>query len=191
MRDITPASLRKVSVRGFLCFRHGRTRGLTLIEFLLVLVCLVSCLVLGIRWVRGHRVDARCMAMAEELRGFDQVFQKQVADGSQPPKGEGTPGEYPKGMELRLAETSWAKTSPFGGRYAWLSPCPPAWNFPRKMGGPKPIGAVLLTAWAPDARLTLTAADIAQIQAVLERDQRLRGCLRQGYNGWPMILVYP
>lgn len=164
---------------------------MTLIEGLLLLVLCTALGAIGIALLKNHRRQARCELFAEDLIRFAGVLAPHCVEGKTPPVGGGVPGESPDSLKEGLETAGWTRTSPFGGKYAWLSPCPVAWRQPRRPGGPLPAGAILLTAWAPEQPLSLTPEDWERIVEHINTKPNLRGALTTGFNGWPLLRVYP
>jgi len=93
-------------------------------------------------------------------------------------------------MERFLSDSRWRQGSPFGGHYIWLSPCPEKW-LPRRAGNAgEPLGAIAVTAFAPDAPLTLEPRLFQALQEQFEVSSRPRGKFTSGFNGWPLFVVY-
>ena len=78
----------------------------------------------------------------------------------------------PRGMEKALGETNWAGGSPFGGNYGWDS-----------------RGLVVLTAFSPSFPLTLTRADLLEIDRRIDDGDLATGRFRTGFNGWPVYQI--
>jgi len=164
---------------------------MTLPEGLLLLVLCTALIALGIALYKDHRRQARCELFAEDLIRFAGLLGPQCAEGKAPPTGGGVPGESPAALREKLEAAGWTQTSPFGGKYAWQSPCPAAWRQPRRPGGPLPAGAIQLTAWAPEQALAITPEDWERIVDHINQTPNLRGALTTGFNGWPLLRVYP
>ncbi len=170
---------------------HSGAAGFGLVILLLSLVIVACVVILSVREVHSVRERSRCEALVRELTAFEQAFQLYADQKRGVAPASALPGQIPAGMDRLLGEGGWRQASPFGGHYRWISPCPEAW-LPKGGGqGGMPLGAIALTAFAPDAPLSMDQGHFAEIQEQFELSSRPKGKFRSGFNGWPILLVYP
>ena len=171
--------------------RHAGRAGFTFVVALLSLVILACSIILIVKGVQGSRERSRRQTFVQDLTQFEQAFQLYHKEFKKPPAASSLPGEMPLGMERFLRETHWSQGSPFGGRYVWISPCPEVWLPKAGADARVPLGAVSLTAFAPDAPLSLEPAMAEDLREEFDFSSRPRGKFTSGFNGWPLFIVYP
>ena len=153
--------------------RGGRRAfGFTQAELLLVLLVMVLVGVLlfaALGRIRQHRNAERFIA---DLQDFAAVFQSYRQQSHAWPASTNGETRLPRELEAALGDTHWDEGSPFGGSYGWDS-----------------RGAVVLTAYAPAFPLSLTRADLLEIDRRMDDGDLATGRLRTGFNGWPVYFV--
>ncbi len=153
--------------------RGGRRAfGFTQVELLLVLLIMVLVgwlLFAGLGRIRQQRNSERFIA---DLQGFATAFQTYRQRSHAWPASTNGENKLPRELEAALDETNWDEGSPFGGSYGWNS-----------------RGAVVLTAYAPAFPLSLTRADLLEIDRRMDDGDLATGRLRTGFNGWPVYFV--
>ena len=149
-----------------------RPRGFTLVEVLLVLLILVlagALLFTGLGRVRRGQRAERFIADLQEISAAFQAYH--AKHGAWPPSSSGEV-TMPRGMENVLGETNWAGGSPFGGSYGWDG-----------------RGGVVLTAFSPSFPLTLTRAELVELDRRIDDGDLATGRFRTGFNGWPVYQI--
>ncbi len=150
--------------------RAGR-RGSILLELLLFLLVVVLGGTLLFSVVHRVRHEAKCRAWEKQLQEFTTVFIEYRARHGDWPATASEVGS-------RLIDLGWNSGSPFGGEYGW-----------KPSGVPGQAGSISLTAFHPQYPLTLTAADLLEVDRRLDDGEPTTGRLHAGFNGWPVFQV--
>jgi type II secretory pathway pseudopilin PulG len=146
------------------------TRAFTMLEAMLALLVIVLAGALLVGVLARVRHAARCEQLGTELRALAADFEKYHS----------TYGRWPEtpAKAAELIDDSWPDGSPFGGHYGWVPP--------EADGRP---GRIELTAYIPDFPLTLSRADLLEIDRQIDNGDLTTGRLRTAFNGWPVYLV--
>jgi len=147
-----------------------RRRGFSTAEMLLTLLVFALGGVVALTLAGRIRQRLQCDRFIGELRAHATAFEGHHR------RHRAWPANAAEVADLRAAP-AWAQGSPFGGEYGWTAP---------ELGRP---GRITLTAFAPNLPLTLSAADLRQIDARLDDGDLASGRFRTGFNGWPVYLV--
>lgn len=149
----------------------GRASGaFTLTEFLLALSVLVLASVLLFSVLGRMRRGAQREKLGADLRGLAAAFEKYHVENGRWP---GSPEKAAQMIEALLPEAP-----PFGGHYGWVPP-----------GARGRPAMIELTAYSPDFPLTLSAADLREIDRLVDDGDLAAGRFRTAFNGWPVYLV--
>lgn len=170
-----------------------RLRGFGLLELGLALLAigLMGYIVVGEvrKWQqRGDRAR-----FVTELRSLAAAFSTyRTLQGDWPP-ATNPEARMPRGMEAALANTPWLSGPAIGGSYDWVPPARlkvenvDAAKEPVKL--PPAAGRIAVTAFSPDAPLTLTPEDLRSIDREIDDGNLTTGLFRAGFNGWPTYTV--
>ena len=93
--------------------------GFTLVELAVVVFIISALAALAVPAMKRVNLEARSVAVANDLRVFSGAFQTYVHDHGDWPPGNDGPGIFPPGMEGYLRQTNWERVTPIGGHYAW------------------------------------------------------------------------
>ncbi len=152
--------------------RNGHhSPAFTLTEALLALLVILLAGVLLFSVLGRVRRSAQREQFGADLRAIAAEFEKHHSAS----------GRWPAAPEevSRLINESWPEGSPFGGHYGWVPP-------DSRTGRP---GMIQLTAFAPDFPLTLSRADLMEIDRLIDDGDLATGRFRTAFNGWPVYLV--
>lgn len=178
----------------------GRSRGFTLVQLLLAVLCLGLAGYIAISEIRKFVHHSQREAFVTELQQVAAAFEEYRNQNGEWPPATGGEIVIPRGMESALANTHWLSGFPFGGGYEWVPPPPPmsatgalpiadapavATTEP-----PPPAPAyIAITACTPRPPLALTPADLLYIDGKIDDGNLSTGRFRTGFNGWPVYQV--
>lgn len=165
--------------------RRPRQRGFTLLDAGLGVIGLALASALAFTSSARREQAARCVQLADELRGFATAFQNFHAARHTRPPANVADTAIPGGMEPWLRDTRWLERTPFGGHYRWTDAPIDAKDNSRG----EIIGTIMVTAFSPEPALALTPADLHRIDVMIDDGDLATGDFRAGFNGWPVLLV--
>lgn len=146
----------------------------------LVVVLAVATALTASRQVEHQRALAR---VTKELKSAAMAFQACLRDrGVAPP--DTNAGLVPPGMASYLAGINWTNPTPVGGFYRWV-------NVAAGESGAaaSAVGMIAITAFPRCPPLTLSVADMREIDRRLDDGNLATGNFRTGFNGWPNFWV--
>lgn len=164
-------------------------RGFSLIEALLGLVIVALVVWLALALLQQRRQRAAAERLGTELQAFAVEFRNHRQQQANWPPSTNGENAIPRGMENALKGTNWLNGTPVGGNYRWVAP--DAANASAENAGRdwSDSGAIAVTAFSPSFPLTLSAVDLAAIDAKIDDGNLATGRFRTGFNGWPVLLV--
>ena len=127
-----------------------------------------------------HRAIDR---VVEDLRSAPLAFREYIQQHQVAPDPANF-GEAPKSAAPFLAQVEWGKPTPVGGYYRWLGG--PA---KKSDAGGMASGRIGIAAFPPAPPITLSAADLQEIDQRIDDGNLAAGDFRIGFNGWPVLTV--
>ncbi len=100
---------------------RSRTDGFSLVEIAVTILIISVVAALAVPAWKKSVLSARSSAVVNDLRVFAGAYQTFAHDRGDWPPSTLQPGTFPAGMQTYLAETSWERVTPVGGRYAWAT----------------------------------------------------------------------
>ncbi len=172
-----------LSPRSALYDRPGRRRreaGFTLVE-LSVVVLLISVLAaLAVPALKKINLEARSVAVANDLRVFSGAFQNYAHERGDWPPGNVAPGTFPAGMEGYLGPTAWQRVTPIGGLYTWD---------PNSMQQGERYRAVIVIASASGHSVTTDLAQLLDLDRRVDDGDLATGNFRLGFRNYPVFVL--
>ncbi len=99
--------------------RLAGTAGFSLVEMSMVVLIISLLAAFAVPHWKKAQLSARAVAVANDLRVFAGAFQSYAQDRGDWPAATLAAAEIPAGMQGYLSPTSWQRTTPVGGQYAW------------------------------------------------------------------------
>ena len=161
--------------------RSGRA-AFSLVELSIAILIISIVAALAVPHWKKAQFNARAAAVANDLRVFAAAFQSYAQERGDWPAATLAPAEIPAGMENFLATTSWQRTTPFGGQYAWARDT---------LQQGERYQAALIIQSVGENRVT------SDRQLLLELDQRIddgnldTGNFRLGFRNQPVFVLEP
>lgn len=172
---------------------HRRLRGFGLVDLGLALLAIALAGYIAVGEVRKLQQRGDRERFVTELRSLAAAFATyRTLQGDWPP-ATNPEARMPQGMEAALANTPWLSGPAIGGSYDWVPPARvkvenvEAAKEPVKI--PPAPGRIAVTAFSPDAPLTLTPEDLRSIDREMDDGNLTTGLFRAGFNGWPTYTV--
>ena len=166
-----------------------RPRGFALEEVACALLLVLLSLGFALSVVEQMQRRRNCVNYIEDLRVIAAAFEHEHQQRNAWPPSSSAEIELPPDLAKALAGTNWLKGSPFGGNYTWVAPDPTSASTGDPGRGWGGRGAVALTAFSPDAPLSLRRSDLLFIDRKIDDGNPAAGRFRTGFNGWPVFLV--
>jgi len=170
-----------------------RLRGFGLLDLGLALLAMGLVVYIVVGEVRKLQQRGDRTRFVTELRSLAAAFSTyRTLQGEWPP-ATNPEARMPQGMEAALANTPWLSGPAIGGSYEWVPPAPvkvedvEAVKEPVKL--PPAPGRIAVTAFSPDAPLSLTPGDLRSIDREIDDGNLATGLFRAGFNGWPTYTV--
>lgn len=152
----------------------------------LVLIALVGFLAVAaiVTSVSTYRHTRTLDQFAKELTTASAAFQAYMKDNGAAPANSDA-GVVPPGMERYLGAFNWSAPTSIGGSFRWVN----------RASGESPeaaapvTGSIAITAFAPSTTLSLSLADLQEIDRRIDDGNLATGKFRTGFNGWPLLTV--
>jgi hypothetical protein len=123
------------------------------------------------------RSRAKAAHTATELRTLATAFENHRRETGKWPGAAPARGAVPAGLEKSLSSDTWSRPTPLGGHYAWVK------------SARKNPPALAITAFVPDAPLTISRDELQRIDRLLDDGDLATGRFRTGFNGWPVYFL--
>lgn len=130
--------------------------------------------------LKRSALEARSVAVLNELRVFAGAFQTYAHAHGDWPAGPALPGEIPAGMQPYLGTTSWTQRTPIGGRFTWS---PGTWQQGER------YHAAILLATAAGNPVSDDRLQLADIDRRLDDGNLATGSFRLGYRNQPVFVI--
>lgn len=146
-----------------------------------VVVFIVSVLAaLGVPALKKVNLEARSVAVVNDLRVFSSAFQSYAHERGDWAPGNGTPGAFPPGMEGYLGPTSWQRPTPIGGRYTWD---------PNSTQQGERYRAVIILSSTSDHPVTTDLAQLLDLDRRIDDGDLAAGNFRLGFRNYPIFVL--
>jgi hypothetical protein len=135
---------------------------------------------MALRQYQHHRAIDRVVA---DLHSATLAFREYMRQYQMPPESANF-GEAPKGAGPFLSQLKWGEPTPVGGYYQWL-------GGPAKTPEPGGMmsGRIGIAAFPPAPPISLSGADLLEIDQRIDDGNLAAGDFRIGFNGWPILTV--
>lgn len=148
---------------------------------LAVVVFIISLLAaLAVPALKKANLEARSVAVANDLRVFSGAFQTYAHERGDWPPGNGTPGAFPTGMEGYLGQTAWQRVTPIGGHYTWDPNSPQRGDRYR---------AVIVIATANGHAVTSDLAQLVDLDRRVDDGDLTGGNFLLGFRNYPVFVL--
>ncbi len=146
-----------------------------------VVVFIISVLAaLGVPAVKKVNLEARSVAVVNDLRVFSSAFQSYTHEKGDWPAGNSAPGAFPAGMEGYLGPTAWQRVTPIGGLYTWDPNSPQQGERYR---------AVIVLASAAGHPVTADLAQLLDLDRRIDDGDLSSGNFRLGFRNYPVFVL--
>src|SRR5688500_17249912 len=151
---------------------------ISLIGFVVLIA--VTAALIALRQYQHRRVIERVVG---ELRSATPAFREYIQEHKTAPEPANF-GEAPKSATPFLAQLNWGQPTPVGGFYRWLGST-------EKKSKPGDVisGRIGIAAFSPAPPISLTDADLLEIDQRIDDGDLAAGDFRIGFNGWPVLTV--
>jgi prepilin-type N-terminal cleavage/methylation domain-containing protein len=154
--------------------------GFTLLEIAVVVFIISAVAAIAVPALKQVSLEARSVAVANDLRVFSGALQAYVHDHGDWPAGNDGPGVFPPGMEGYLRQTSWERVTPIGGRYAWE---------PNSLQQGDRFRAVIVIASTGTDQVTTDSLQLEDLDRRLDDGDLTSGNFRLGYRNFPVYVL--
>ena len=125
-------------------------------------------------------LEARSVAVANDLRVFSGALQAYVHDRGDWPEGNDGPGVFPPGMEGYLRQTNWERVTPIGGHYSWE---------PNSLQQGERYRAVIVIASVGKDQVTTDKRQLEDLDRRVDDGDLTSGTFRLGYRDYPAYVL--
>ena len=155
-------------------------RGFTLVELAVVVFIISVLAAVAVPALKKANLEARSVAVANDLRVFAGAFQAFTHEHGDWPPGGGTPGAFPAGMEGYLGPTSWQRVTPIGGFYTWD---------PNSAQQGERYRAVIILASANGQAVTADKIQLVDLDRRIDDGDLDAGNFRLGFRNYPVFVL--
>lgn len=154
-----------------------------MLDALLVIVVGLLAIVAGIVALHRHNRQEIITQVARDFTQFKTEFQDYLGKTASPSDHPAADTETPRNPPFRSA-IEWSAPTPAGGSYRW-EPIQPSAADPSI----RPALRARITAFAPNQILTLSVADLTEIDRQIDDGNLETGAFRTGFAGWPELTI--
>jgi general secretion pathway protein G len=159
---------------------RARTAGFSLVELSVVVLIISLLAAFAVPYWKKAQLNARAVAVANDLRVFAGAFQSYAQDRGDWPAATLAAAEIPTGMQGYLPSTSWQRTTPVGGQYAWARDT--------LQQGERYRAALLLLS-VGDNRVTTDRQLLLDLDHKLDDGNLDTGNFRLGFRNQPVFVI--
>jgi hypothetical protein len=135
---------------------------------------------LGVPALKKVNLEARSVAVVNDLRVFSSAFQSYTHEHGDWPPGNGAPAAFPAGMEGYLGATSWQRPTPIGGLYTWD---------PNSTQQGERYRAVIVLSSSTGQPVTTDLAQLLDLDRRIDDGDLAAGNFRLGFRNYPIFVL--